>query len=189
MEKPEQIEQYRIQNSIEQKNGVDFTLSATLIWFVIGWIWTTDYPLFTRAIITFYVGFLTLPTAIGLSKIMKTNWSLKQNPLKVLGLWFNLAQLFYFPFLFFMLYKTPEFFVMGYAIITGAHFFLFSWYYKTMLYGLIGGIISLSALLIALSSTDNSSLIAFTASALLAILSVTLWLSYRRRLGSTTTAV
>ena len=66
------------------------------------------------------------------------------------GLWLNFAQLFYFPFLVFILLAYPEYFIMTYAIITGAHFFPYAWYYKSAPYAIMAGIISVGAMVLGL---------------------------------------
>lgn len=97
------------------------------------------------------VGAILLPLAFGLSKILKTNWKVKDNPLQPLGLWLNFAQLIYFPFLIFVLIKYPNYFIMAYAIITGAHLFPYAWFYDEIGYAVSAILISAGALLIALN--------------------------------------
>ncbi|MDR7131484.1 hypothetical protein J2X69_003848 [Algoriphagus sp. 4150] len=84
-----QLKIQRTQLSIESKNGVEFTGSACLIWAIIGLFWyNSDMSAYINSVISFYIGFCTLPMAFGLSKIIKTNWKLEGIPLKPLGLWF-----------------------------------------------------------------------------------------------------
>jgi len=78
---------------------------------------------YDKSIFTFIIGSLMLPLALLISKFTKAEWSIKDNPLQPLALWLNLSQLFYFPFLVFILLQQPDYFVMTYVIITGAHFF------------------------------------------------------------------
>jgi hypothetical protein len=40
--------------------------------------------------------------------------------------------------------------VMTYAIITGAHFFPYAWYYKSMAFAVMAGVISVGAMLMGL---------------------------------------
>ena len=166
---------------LQAKNGVDFMLAAGLIWLLIAYIWTLDYTSYDRSVLTFIVGALMLPLAFGFSKILKTNWTIKGNPLDPLGLWLNLAQLFYFPFLVFMLIKQPDNFIMAYAIITGAHFFPYAWFYDEIGYAIAAGTISVGALLIALLSESNQMLMVplFTA-AVLFLLAIRLFYSHRQ---------
>lgn len=136
----------QIDLSKKSKNGLDFTLSASIIWLVIAYIWSLEFTSYDKSVLTFIVGSLMLPLALMLSKILKTTWKNSDNPLQPLGLWINVSQLFYFPFLIFTLSKMPDYFAMVYVIITGAHFFLYSWLYKTNWYSIFAGIIAVGAL-------------------------------------------
>lgn len=147
----EELDKLRNRLSVESKNGIDFTIAATVIWVIIAFIWNLDGDSYKKSILVFIAGGTLLPLAFALSKILKTNWKVKGNPLQPLGLWLNLAQLFYFPFLIFILIKSPDYFIMTYSIITGAHFFPYSWFYRTKPYAVFAGIISLGSLLIGLN--------------------------------------
>jgi hypothetical protein len=136
---------------IHAKKGVDFMLAAALLWLLIAYIWTLEYTSYDRSIMTFIAGALMLPLAFAFSKILKTNWKVKNNPLDPLGLWLNFAQLLYFPFLVFILLKDPDYFIMAYAIITGAHLFPYAWFYDEMGYAVWAVLISVGSLLIALN--------------------------------------
>jgi len=146
----ETFDKLRIELSVKLKNGLDFTLAASIIWLAIGFVWTLDAKSYDKSILTFIVGSFMLPLVLLISKIIKTTWTIKENPLQPLGLWLNFAQIFYFPFLVFMLIKLPDYFIMVYAIITGAHFFPYSWFYKTGLYAIFAGLIALGSLIIGL---------------------------------------
>lgn len=139
----------------EAKNGVDFIISAGILWFLISYVWTLDYTSYNKSIFTFMVGALLVPMAFGLSKILKTNWKVKDNPLQPLGLWLNFAQLIYFPFLIFILITNPDYFIMTYAIITGAHLFPYAWFYDEIGYAVFAISISVGALLLALNTTPE----------------------------------
>jgi hypothetical protein len=146
----ESLDKLRVKLSVKSKNGLDFTLSAGIIWIIIGWIWTLNFKAYDKSVFTFIIGALMIPLALFFSKLFKTIWTDKENPLQPLGLWMNFAQLFYFPFLIFSLIKFPAYFVMVYAILTGGHFFLFAWYYKTNLYAVFAGITTLGAMTLGL---------------------------------------
>jgi hypothetical protein len=123
-----------------------------------------------------------LPLAALLSKLFKTSWRVDGNPLEPLGLWLNFAQLFYFPFLFFVLSKMPQYFVMVYAIITGAHFFPYSRYYKTKLYAVSAGVISLGAWLLGTYlPIDQAYWIPLLLSLYLMILAMLLYVDFRQK--------
>ena len=145
------LKKLKLELAINAKSGIDFIISAAIVWTIIAYIWTLPQEAFTKSIFTFYVGVAMLPLAFLLSKILKTKWTTKTNPLQPLGMWLNFAQLFYFPFLFFILRDNPEYFVMTYVIITGAHFFPYAWFYDEIGYAVFAGIISVGALVVAMN--------------------------------------
>ncbi len=149
------FENLRISLSVNAKNGIDFIFAASIIWGLIAFVWTLNSSAYNKSVLTFIVGSLLLPLALLASKLFKTNWKDQENPLQPLGLWLNFAQLFYFPFLIFVLIKSPDYFIMVYAIITGAHFFPYAWFYKTNFYAVFAGIISIGSLTLGLALTPQ----------------------------------
>jgi hypothetical protein len=147
----ETIEFKKLKTEIQfgAKKGIDFILAAAIVWLAISYIWSFDDTSYNRSIFTFIIGAFMLPLALGLSKIIKTKWTAKGNPLQPLGLWLNFAQLVYFPFLFFILNKDPDYFIMTYVIITGAHLFSYAWFYDEIGYAIWAVIISVGAFLLA----------------------------------------
>jgi hypothetical protein len=178
----EEFDKLRIELSVKLKNGLDFTLAASIIWLAIAFVWTLNAKPYDKSVLTFIVGSVMLPLALLISKIIKTTWTIKENPLQPLGLWLNFAQLFYFPFLIFTLIKSPDYFVMVYAIITGAHFFPYAWYYKTSLFAIFAGLISLGSLLIGLvAPTEKMYFIPFLMSMSLFVLTILLHFDSKRK--------
>jgi len=147
----EKLDELRNGLSVKSKNGIDFTLAASIIWFVIVFLWRLEFKPYDKAIFVFIAGGPLLPLAFLFSKLLKTNWKIKDNPLQPLGLWLNFAQLFYFPFLIFTMIKMPDYFIMTYAIITGGHLFPYAWFYRTNWYAIFAGIIVLGSLFLGLS--------------------------------------
>jgi hypothetical protein len=141
------LKKLKLEIQIKAKNGIDFILAASLVWFGISIIWTLDYDPYNKSIFTFVFGAILLPLAFVFSKIFKTEWKIKGNKLQPLGLWLNFAQLFYFPFLIFILLASPKYFIMTYAIITGAHLFPYAWFYDEIGYAISAGIISIASFL------------------------------------------
>jgi hypothetical protein len=171
--KPNKLKDLKLEIQLQAKNGIDFILSAGILWLIISYIWTLDFSSYNKSIFTFMIGAILLPLAFGLSKILKTNWKVKDNPLQPLGLWLNFAQLIYFPFLIFILIKYPDYFIMAYAIITGAHLFPYAWFYDEIGYAIMAIIISVGALLITLNITvENIWTIPLFTSAMLFLLAV-----------------
>ncbi|TGE14178.1 DUF7010 family protein [Hymenobacter elongatus] len=138
----------RLELSVKAKNGLDFIVAASLLWSVITFIWTLPNSPARNGMLTFFVGGAMLPMALLFSKLLRTTWTIKSNPLQPLGLWLNVAQLFYFPILLFIYSRYPQHFVMTYGIITGAHFFPYAWFYNTRSFAVMAGIISVGCLLI-----------------------------------------
>lgn len=178
----ESLDKLRDDLSLKARNGIDFTLSATLIWLLVAFIWSLSIDSYNKSVLVFMVSSLLLPTALGLSKILKTQWKIEGNPLQPLGLWLNFAQLFYFPFLIFVLIKMPDYFVMTYAIITGAHLFPYAWFYRTKWYAVIAGLIAVGSLILALILPGQQMfIVALFISILLFILSAGLYFNLRKK--------
>ena len=178
----ESFDKFKIELSLKARNGIDFTLSATIIWGLVAYIWTLPISSYNKSVLVFMVSSLLLPTALGLSKLLKTQWKIEENPLQPLGLWLNFAQLFYFPFLIFTLVKMPDYFIMTYAIITGAHLFPYAWLYKTKWYAIFAGVIAVGALILALMLPKTQMYyIALITSLLLLVLSIGLYFDARKK--------
>ncbi len=163
--------------SLRAKNGIDFIISAFLIWLLISTLWTLQFSAYDKSVYTFIIGGILLPLAFLLSKMLKTNWKIKDNPLQPLGLWLNFAQLFYFPFLFFVLINDPENFIMTFAIITGAHLFPYAWFYDEIGYAVCAGIISFGSFFMGLfTDADKIYFIPLFTTAMFLLLSVWLFI-------------
>ena len=179
--KQDEFKKLRTEIQLEAKKGIDFILGAGIIWLGIYFIWRLDQPSYEKSILTFIFGTLLLPTALGLSKVLKTNWKIKDNPLQPLGLWLNFAQLIYFPFLIFILIRYPDYFIMAYAIITGAHLFPYAWFYDEIGYAVAAILISVGSLLIALSTAvGNIAWIPLFTSVVLLLLAAWILMANRR---------
>ena len=150
-----ELEKLKFEIQVKAKKGVDFILAASIVWLGIFIIWTLDYNSYDKSIFTFMFGAILLPLAFGLSKLLKTNWKIKDNKIQPLGLWLNFAQLIYFPFLVFVMIKSPDYFIMTYAIITGAHLFPYAWFYDEIGYAITAILISVGSLLLALNQTPE----------------------------------
>ena len=178
-----QLDSLRLDLSVKAKNGVNFVLSAALVWSFIALIWTLPYSLKSKAILTFMIGSLLLPFAWLFSKWLRTVWSVEQNPLQPLGLWLNVAQLVYFPILIFVFIRQLEYFLLVYAIITGAHLFPYAWFYNTLSYAVVASVISVGSMGISLVvSSDQLYLVALFTAGSLAVLTVWATIDYQTRM-------
>ncbi len=177
-----QVDLLRRQLSFEAKNGLNFILAAALCWGLITWIWTLPQNDTQSALWTFCAVAPLMPLAWVFSKILNIKWTIKGNPLQPLGLILNFAQLFYFPFIFLAFFKAPSELPMAFAVITGAHFFPYGWFYKTLAYPVMAGIIVIGATLIGSASNSWEVFrVGIFMVVCLLILSVWLWLDYPRK--------
>lgn len=181
--KSEHFNALRTELSIKSKNGMEFTLAASIIWLVMVFVWQLEFKPYDKAVLVFIAGAPMLPLAYLFSKLLKTQWKIENNPLQPLGLWLNFAQLFYFPFLIFTMIKMPEYFIMTYAIITGGHLFPYAWFYKTNWYAIFALLIVLGSLIIGLTMpVEKVYFVALHISILLFVLTICLYLDFRKKL-------
>lgn len=176
------IDTWRDQLSIACKNGINFIFSASLVWAIVAVIWSMNFSDFQKGIFTFWVSAIMLPLAWILGKLLKTEWNVAGNPLNRLGLIFNICQLFYFPILFILLGKMPEYFVAGYAIITGAHFFPYAWYYRTNWFGIFAGVIAVGVWMLSAFFSEMTVLVPIFTSANLLVLGFFLMRDYKKKM-------
>ncbi|MDG3584115.1 DUF7010 family protein [Galbibacter pacificus] len=146
-----QFKKLKREYQLANKNGIDFIISAGIIWFGFFIIWALDFKAFQKGICSFIWGAALTPLAIGISKILKTRWNVKKNPLQSLGPWLHFAQMIYFPILIFILLKSPQYFIMAYAVMIGANLFPYAWFYDEMGYFVSAILISVGAVIMALT--------------------------------------
>ncbi|KYG83253.1 DUF7010 family protein [Roseivirga echinicomitans] len=180
MESQKSFNTLRHEIIIQNKNGVNFILAASICWLLIAIVWQLPYSDKQRALFTFFCTAPLMPLAWIFSKVFKTVWKIENNPLNELGLWLNFAQLFYFPFVFIFFNQNPSQMVMALAIITGAHFFPYGWFYKTKSYSVMAGVISVGTAILGTRTIDTPSFFvaAFMVSCLL-VLSLWTFSSYK----------
>ncbi|MBO6794101.1 MAG: hypothetical protein JJ895_09325 [Balneolaceae bacterium] len=166
------------------KNGVDFITAASILWFAISAIWLLEQSAYNKSIFTFMISGLMLPLAFGFSKIYATTWKIKGNPLQPLGMWINVAQLFYFPFLIFILLKSPDYFIMTFSIITGAHFLPYAWFYDELAYAIAAGFISIGSLIITLNiEIEQMWMVPFFTACLLTLLGIIIFIRWKKMMA------
>jgi hypothetical protein len=80
----------------------------------------------------------------------------------------------------FIMLTDAQYFVMTYAIITGAHFFPYAWYYKSMAFAVMAGVISVGSFALGVTlSPDQMYLLPFAMAGALAVLAGLLMVSWR----------
>jgi len=171
----------KLELSVKAKNGLDFIAAAGLVWALLAFVWTLPYPPQQKGFLTFCLGGLVLPLAWLLSKVLHTTWTLPHNPLQPLGLWLNIAQLFYFPLLAVVYARQPDYFIMSYAIITGAHLFPYAWFYHARAYAVLAGAMATGSMLLGLRlGRHEMYLIPVFMAGAFALLGLLLLVAYRR---------
>lgn len=175
------LDKLKLEIQVQAKNGIDFIVSAGILWLIIVLIWLQEFSSYNKSVFTFILASAMLPLAFCLSKAFKTNWKIKNNPLQPLGLWLNFAQLVYFPILFFVLIKYPDHFILVYAIITGAHLFPYAWFYDEAGYAAASILISIGSFIIALFFDSTMSwLIPLFTSISLFILAISIFIRLKK---------
>ena len=138
-------QEMRTEIVLRNKNGINFILAASICWAAISILWMGHMNPGKLVLYTFMATMPILPLAYVFGKFFKTSWKIENNPLNDLGLLLNFAQLFYFPLLVVVLMKNNYDMPMALAIITGAHFFPYAWFYQTKSFAVMAGVISVGA--------------------------------------------
>ena len=177
------IDELKNELAIRCKNGLPFLLSATVIWSIVLVIFLLPYEIEGKNILTLYSTSIMFPLSILCSKIIRADWRANDNPLGILGLYINLAQLMYFPILAYMFYKNPNEMIVFLAVITGAHLFPYGWFYNAKAYTIMAPVISILISLIGWNiSVAGLWLIPLSMILLLIILNIWLYINYKIKL-------
>ena len=142
--------------AISTKKGVSFTLAALMIWIAIAIIYLTGMDVGTKNFIVFFAGGAMFPLSVLFSKLTGAQWNTNDHPLGPLGLILNIAQLMYFPIIFWAFSQAPERFILFYGIITMAHLFPYGWLYRSKAYYIIAPISSIALVIFAGNSTEGT---------------------------------
>lgn len=168
--------------SVKGKNGIGFLLSAVVIWSIITIIFLLPLGIYQKNIYMLITTGLMFPLSVGMSKLVRADWRLQGNQLGDLGLFLNLAQVIYFPILFWGIARSPTEAIMFFAIITGAHFFPYGWFYNAKPFYVMAPIISLAIMFLGFYLNGESLwLIPLSMIILLLVLIVWLISDYRRK--------
>ncbi|WP_233275822.1 DUF7010 family protein [Salibacterium aidingense] len=169
--------------SVRGKNGLPFLLSACVIWAGITVLFLLPLAIDTKNIFMLFATGLMFPIALILSKWTKSEWKMEDHPLSSLGLYLNLAQFMYFPIIFWAFVQSPHHMVVFFAVITGAHFFPYGWFYQAKAYFVMAPLISITLMLLGWT-TDGSHawLIPLTMLLFLVFLNFWLLVDYRKKI-------
>ena len=185
-ERREGLELNRVRNelSIRGKNGIGFLSSAVVIWSIITIVFLQSIEIYQKNIYMLVSTGLMFPLSVGISTLIKADWKLENNPFGNLGLYLNLAQIIYFPILFWGIIKSPDDAIIFFAIITGAHFFPYGWFYNTKAYYVMAPVISVIIMFVGLYlNKENLWLIPFLITFFLIFLIYWLQLDYKKKIN------
>ena len=117
------------------KAGISFILASILIWAAISVIWLLPLPnILTKNFLTFCFAAILVPITFALSRIVRGEFSVKDDPLNNLGLLFSLNQILYLLIAIWAFSGAPEKMVVIIAVIFGAHLLPFFWLYRSRAY-------------------------------------------------------
>lgn len=134
------------------KKGLHFIIASVIIWCAVLVVWLLPQEnTITKNLLTFCLTTPLLPLAYMISRIIKAEFSTKDNPLSKLGLLFSYNQLLYILIVMWVYPTVPDKMVMVLAIIFGAHLMPFGWLYKSKAYSVMSVLISCTVFIIGIT--------------------------------------
>lgn len=130
------------------KKGLPFIIASIIIWCAVLVVWLLPQETITKNLLTFCFTTLLVPLAYMISKIIKADFSMNDNPLSKLGLIFSCNQFLYILIAMWVYPTVPDKMVMVLAIIFGAHLMPFGWLYKSKAYSVMSVLISFTVFII-----------------------------------------
>ncbi|WP_431030169.1 DUF7010 family protein [Lysinibacillus sp. LZ02] len=145
------LQALRTDLALRQLKGIHFIIMSVFLWSTLIVIQATDLHILMKNLLTFCATGMILPGAYYISKLLRIDFSTKDNPLSKLGLLFTLNQLLYLLIAMWIYPTLPEYMLMVIAIVFGAHLLPFGWLYHSKSYTAFAIIISFLALIIGLN--------------------------------------
>lgn len=142
------IDKLRIDIARRSKKGLHFIITSVIIWCAVLVVWLLPIEnILTKNLLTFCFTAPLLPLAYMISKLIKAEFSAKDNPLNKLGILFSCNQFLYILIAMWVYSTVPDKMVMVLAIIFGAHLLPFGWLYKSKAYSVLSVLIALTTLI------------------------------------------
>ena len=133
------------------KKGLPFVLASVAIWVLILIVQFLNLDISAVNMCTFCCCVLLMPFAILFAKLVKADIFRKTvNPLNRLALLNTLNQFLYILIVMWAFSRAPEYMVMIYAMVFGAHLLPFSWVYDSKPYMVFAIIETIAALAVSL---------------------------------------
>lgn len=143
------LDQLRMDIAKRSKKGLHFIIASVIIWCAVLVVWLLPIEnIITKNLLTFCLTTPLLPLAYMISKIIKAEFSVKDNPLNKLGILFSYNQFLYILIAMWVYPTVPDKMVMVLAVIFGAHLMPFGWLYKSKAYSVMSVIISFGIFII-----------------------------------------
>lgn len=142
------LEQLRDDCARKQKKGIHFIIGSVIIWVAVFIIHSTSMDIDSKNLFTFCATAPLMPIAYMVSRILKIDFTHKENPLTSLGLLFSVNQVLYLLIAMWVMNQQPEKLVMVLAMIFGAHLLPYSWLYKSISYRVLSVIITIAAMIL-----------------------------------------
>ena len=140
----------RTDSALKQKKGLHFILASVFIWSAMLIVHLTNLPILTKNLLTFCFTAPLVPLAFMISKLIKVDFTQKDNPLTNLGLIFSFNQMIYLLIAMWVYSAVPEKMLMVLAMIFGAHLLPYGWLYRSKSYTVLSVVIPIAVLIIGL---------------------------------------
>jgi hypothetical protein len=145
------LDEMRVDSAIKQKKGLHFILASVIIWTAVLIVHLTTLPILAKNLLTFCFTAPLMPLAFMISKIIKVDFTNKDNPLTNLGVLFSANQILYLLIAMWIYAAVPEKMVMILAMIFGAHLLPYGWLYQSKSYTVLSIVIPIIALIVGLN--------------------------------------
>jgi uncharacterized protein DUF7010 len=142
------LDEMRLDSAFKQKKGIHFILASIIIWGAVFVVHLTTLPILTKNLLTFCCTAPLMPLAFMISKIIKVDFTNKDNPLTNLGVLFSANQMLYLLIAMWIYNAVPEKMVMVLAMIFGAHLLPYGWLYKSRSYMVLSVVIPITTLIV-----------------------------------------
>lgn len=145
------LDELRLDSAAKQKKGLHFILASVIIWGAVLAVHLTELPISTKNLLTFCFTAPLVPLAFMISKLIKVDFTNKDNPLTNLGILFSVNQMLYLLIAMWIFNALPDKMVMVLAMIFGAHLLPYGWLYKSTSYMVLSVVIPIAALVVGIN--------------------------------------
>ncbi len=143
------LDELRIDFAKRSKRGLHFIIASVIIWCAVLVVWLLPIEnILTKNLLTFCFTTPLVPFSYMISKIIKAEFSINDNPLNKLGLLFSFNQFLYILIAMWIYPTIPGKMVMVLAVIFGAHLLPYGWLYQSKAYLVMSVFISFTMIII-----------------------------------------